>query len=200
MRPPELSPRDRRALRIGAVVFVALLATRAVPPLVAWRADSLHRSDAMLQSVEEARNSALHLRELRVVVDAMRDEVRLREERLLPAGSASAGGVALATLVSDAAEAAGLRLESVQAIPTPYDSAAPSVAGSYPVVRVRGDGASDIEGIATFLLLIENDSLLLVVRELQVNQPQVALPDDQQETLATTFVVEARMRRAKRTS
>ena len=167
-----LSPRDRRALRVGsALMAAALVWTLAVSPYLRASRDAATRLDE---------RSGLLTRELRLVADAARLPAVAREgerrltaltPRLLGGESAASASAALAAYVRDGARAGPLLLGEVKPLPVE-----PSGAGVNAVsLRVSGEG--DLEGLLTLLRALESGTKLVHVDQLEIDAgPSAAHP------------------------
>ncbi|HKG92323.1 MAG TPA: hypothetical protein VKA84_10545 [Gemmatimonadaceae bacterium] len=145
MRRPALSPRDRRALRLGAWM--------AAPVLVASLVVRPYLGALGAARAELAAQRTLLARELGALHDAPRDARLVREgqmalaaaaERLFDGGDAVAASGELAGYVSGQAEEAGVEIE---------ESETRSAGDSTPTVDIRARG--DVLALADFLHALE---------------------------------------------
>jgi hypothetical protein len=184
-----LSGRDRRTLIIGAAsIGTLLLAARGLPAWRAWVAAS--RTAAVERSAEAARAEGLVR-----VLPALRDSLAARNLRfltlapeLVSGGSVNAAGAALASLVSNAAADAGVKLGAVQLRSRDVPPGKPPP--SFVRIRVEGDVTGDIHGITHFLLALERGPVRLVVRDLTITQSDAVGAPDHAEVLHATVAVE----------
>jgi hypothetical protein len=100
---------------------------------------------------------------------------------LLQASSAADAGATLASLVSNAADAAGIQPLGISVRPD-------SARGVLARVAVRVAAIGDVEGLVDFVNEIEQSEILLTIRELAVEQPDVAATS---ETLHLELLIEA---------
>jgi hypothetical protein len=185
MMPATMSDRDRRVLVLGGMTIALVIgAARGLPAWREWYTGS--RASAVRIRDELARAQA-SLRYGGVT----RDSLVARKRRLvallplLASGETpQMAGAGLASHVASAAEAAGVRVGTVQVRP---DSAGRTV---FTRLAVRADVTGDVRGITTFLSALEHDATLLAVRELAVSQPEPAAPADRVEALRVELLVE----------
>jgi hypothetical protein len=191
-----LSARDRRTLIIGAAgIGAVLLVARGLPAWRGWVAES--RAAAVERSTEAARAEGVVW-----VLPTLRDSLAARDIRflalapeLLSGGSVNAAGATLASLVSNAAADAGVKLGAVQlrSRDAPADSGrhgARTPPPSFVRIRVEGDVTGDIHGITHFLLALERGPVRLVVRDLTITQSDAIGAPDRAEVLHATVAVE----------
>jgi len=180
--------RDRRALAVGVVVVVLLIAfARGLPALRRWQADVRDSSAALTQEAARARMTVAHER-------ATRDSLAARQRRfialaplLLGGETPAMGSATLASLISTAATAASVRLGPVQV-------QADTVArGVFSRVGVRAEITGDIRGVSAFLSILERGPTLVSVRELTIAQLEPAAAADRAEALHVAVAVEALM-------
>jgi hypothetical protein len=183
-----MSQRDRRALTVGVVSILILVAlSRGLPAWSSWRHQA--GEDALSTTAERARAEALL-----TIRRAIGDSLAARNERfvslapkLLSGGSPAAAGATLAGLVSGAAATTGVRLGAVQIRP---DSASPN---AFTRISVRADATGDVRGVTKMLSALERGPTLLAVRSLSIDQPEPAATNDHMEALRVTLVVEGLM-------
>jgi hypothetical protein len=180
-----MSARDRRVLLLGAAsVALVVGAGRGLPAWREWyagsRASAVQLRGELARAEESLRHSAV-----------TRDSLTARKRRLvallplLASGETpQMAGAGLASSVASAAEAAGVRVGTVQVRP---DSAGRTV---FTRVAVRADVTGDVRGVAAFLGALEQDATLLAVRELAVSQPEPAAAADRAEALRVELLVE----------
>jgi hypothetical protein len=180
-----MSARDRRVLVLGiATITLVVGGGRGLPAWREWyagsRASAAQLRGELARAEESLRHSAV-----------TRDSLAARKRRLVALLALLAGGetpqmagAGLASSVASAAEAAGVRVGTVQVRP---DSAGRNV---FTRVAVRADVTGDVRGVAAFLGALEQDATLLAVRELVVSQPEPAAPADRAEALRVELLVE----------
>lgn len=191
MRPTVLlrmSARDRKVLVLGASVCAALIvATRGAPAALRWSAESRANGAQLVAESERARECVGRAKETRDSLRARGARYYALGQSLLQGESVAVGGGALASLVSDAAAEANVRLGSVQ---VRTDTAG---AGAFTTVGVRATATGDIRGIAALLKTLEGGPAMLAVRELSVTQPEPAAGDERPEVLQVQLLVEGIM-------
>lgn len=179
------SDANRRTLGRGALVLAVILITgRGLPAWRKWR-DRIQESAAReMNSLERARN-------LLQEQPALNDSLRARVARVhalhswfLPDESSAAQEAALAALVAGAADTAHVTLGTL-------DVRTDSGTAAFAIVRVRGSAAGDIAGVMQFLALLEGYLPHLVVRSIELTQPDLGAPAEHAEALRLDFVVEA---------
>lgn len=182
-----LSTRDRRTLlRGGAVISSLILLAKGVPVWRGWIAESLATAREQARAATAAEALVAH-------AGLVRDTLASRNARyvalapILVAGTTPAEASAtLASFVSGAASAAGVKLGAVQ-LRAPADT---STRQAFVRVAVHADIVGDIRGLTTMLASLERGPLRLRVRELTVTQPDVASPGDRVEALRADLTVE----------
>jgi Type II secretion system (T2SS), protein M subtype b len=189
-----LSDRERRTLMFGATAIAALvLLTKGVPAWHAWQRDA--EAGAVELAADAARSDAAI-----AAYPMLRDSLRVRSARLQSLDSAivagadpSSAAASLATMVSDAATDAGVKLGAVQPrVDSEPHSLGANRAPTHQVfarVSVRGDVIGDVVALTQFLADLEHGPVLLAVRELSITQPEPAAPSSRMETLHADFTV-----------
>jgi type II secretion system (T2SS) protein M len=189
-----LSDRDRRTLMYGAAaIAVLLLLTKGVPAWHAWQRDA--EAGAIELAADAARSDAAI-----ASYPLLHDSLRVRSARLLSLDSTIVTGTdpasaaaSLATIVSDAAADAGVRLGAIQPrVDSEPHSLGANRAPSHQVVAhvsVRGDAIGDVVALTQFLADLEHGPVLLAVRALSITQPEPAAPSSRMETLHADFTV-----------
>lgn len=168
-----LSPRDRRAVRLGLLVAVPIVLWAGVvrPYRQAWSGarDRLEAERALLAREQSLLTGAASL------PDALREagvQAENARRRMVEAASpAVAEGELTAELERLAAQSRVL-LQEMRSIEPPRASAPP--AGLVPI-RLAMRGESDLNGFATFLRRVEENSLLLRIVEVSI-QPVLERP------------------------
>jgi len=182
-----LSARDRRTLLVGGAVIACLVVlARGVPAWRQWLAES--RSGA-----EEQARAAANADALLAHAKPMRDTLAARNARYIALAPAVVAGntpaeasATLASLVSSAASAAGVKLGAVQL----RSLADTGGRRAFVRVSVHADLVGDIHGVMTLLATLERGPARLRVRELTVTQPDAAAPGDRVEALRAGLTVE----------
>jgi hypothetical protein len=158
MRLPNLSPRDRRAMILGALLVV---------PATAWSQGVLPYLRAVRDAQAELRQErGLLERELQVLAGSSRyptefsagaDRLLAEVPRLIGGGDDGAASAALAGYVRGVAQAARVQLSRVE----PASSA--DAGGGVTSLPLEVSGEGDIEGIMTLLHLLETGPKLVHV-------------------------------------
>ncbi|MGH7572642.1 MAG: GspMb/PilO family protein [Gemmatimonadota bacterium] len=161
----KLKPRDRRALKLGALVLgPVLFFTHGVRPYLGARAELVERLETERASYE---------RELRLLADSERfPELRqqavkgLEHEtgRLFEGPNDASAGAALAAFVETRARESEVHLQGVQTLATD------SIAGGLMRLRVELQGMSDLEGVLRLLAALEGGDKLISVEELRIER------------------------------
>lgn len=163
MRMPRLSPRDRRAALLGAaVVGAALLQALVAAPFLGALAearDALAAERALLARETELLASAAAYPG---AFEAGAERLLAAAPRLMSGEDAGAGAAALAGYLRGTARMAPTHLVRLE--PAPTREAGPGVRAL--PVAVAGEG--DLEGILTFLHLLETGPKLLHLADLRL--------------------------------
>jgi hypothetical protein len=163
MRMPKLEGRDRRAVLLGgAVLGPALLWVFAVAPYLAAvgeAADRLAAERRMLRGDLELLASAS---EYPKAFDAGAERLLAAAPRLMSGDDEGAAVAALAGYVRRMAQAGGANLTRVE------PAAATDAGGGVRALPVGVTGETDLEGLLTFLQLLETGPKLLHVQELRI--------------------------------
>ena len=178
--------RTTRTLITGlSVIALILLAGKGIPAWYRWQRDAVTTEAEVHAKLERARAT---LRD----TAAVRDSLAARAARLsaltpavLTNAPAAAAGGMLASMLSDAAADAGMRVASVQVRPDTVKR------NGYMKVGVRGDLVGDVIGLQKLLTALEGGLTLLSVRELSIVQPEILSAPTRPEALRVQLVVEA---------
>lgn len=183
-----LGSRDRRVLAVGVLICCTLvIAARGVPALLRWTRAARENALELGAEAARAQGSVDNAKRTRDSLAVRQARYTAISPRLLDGETAAGAGGALASLVSNAAAGANVRLGSVQ-IRT--DTAH---ADAFLAVRVQADVVGDINGLTTMLAALERGQTLLAVRALSVAQPEIAAGDDRPESLRAELTVESLM-------
>lgn len=181
-----LSPRDRRALRLGTIATaVVVLAAVCLP--VARR--TLDREAAIAARVAElARLDGLtqHGEALTPLVAARRERLSGSPQRPLAAASPDLAAGALQALLQQYADESQLTVAQLDATGAPDTSAAGGTA--LPATLVA---TGDVHGVADLLARLEQGAVLLEIRECTVQVLAGQRTAAGQERLQLTVVVRA---------
>ncbi len=189
-----MSPRERRVVYLGALCIAAALAVgRGLPAWRSWVGEQrataselrleVRRAEASIRAHEARRDSLL----------VLEGELRTLGRLTLSARTAAAAGTELASLVNEAARAAGV---SLGALHVTGDSAGVTIRR----VRLRVEGSGDVRALVGFLLALERGAVSLRVVDLSVAQPDPAAAEHVPEALALQLTVDAPYIRAQETT
>lgn len=181
-----LRPRDRRALRLGALVAGPVLAVLLVVQpyaraLLAARADAAIQRELLARELGALRDGPRDARLARAATVALAAEAG----RLFDGGDEVAASAELAGYVSDLAEESGLELDGSETRP-------PADGDSSVAVEIRALG--DIVSISLFLQALEEGPKLVHAERITIAVP--AGGRDVDGVLALTASVTGRSRRA----
>jgi type II secretion system (T2SS) protein M len=179
-----LNQRDRRTLVVGFGIVLSLVSlARGVPALRSWDAD--RRTEA-----QSAARQVAALRDGLKILPALHDSLRARDGRLvaldsslLSGASPSAVAANLASALEDLADDNALKITAMQ---LHADTAATERIAS---VAVRINGIADVTGFAGFLRAVEGNTTPMVVRALNVSQPEPIASDTKAEALHVDILV-----------
>jgi Tfp pilus assembly protein PilN len=179
-----LSTRDRRTIRVGLLTVSLLLGVaKGVPALRHWEGDQKSEARAAAQQIASLRRGL-------AILPAIRDTLRARQDRLAALDSILLSGVSpstiAATLASQLEDFADDNAVKVTALQLHADTAA--IAG-LARVDVRITAVADIYGLTGFLHAVESEATPLVVRDLNVSQPEPMASDAKPEALRVDVLV-----------
>ena len=183
-----LASRDRRTVMAGGIVILSILVMgRGAPAWNRWRTNAEESSRSALVEVSEARRSVSRWRE----VDAANRRAELQRMEVAPAflngSGVAAAGATLASVVSDAARANGVRMGALEA----SGESAVSEIGGVARVRVRGDASGDVRAVTQFLAALEGGVPLISVRELSLTHGELNVAANRSDPLRIEFAIEA---------
>jgi hypothetical protein len=169
-----LSPRDRRALRIAAIILA---------PVLLWKAmlhpyfNSLRSHQSALEQEQILLTKEMNLlaqaRSFKPRFDAGATALLAEAPRLFDGADTVAAAAALAAYVADQAQAHRVFVQGTQS-----EASAPSSNGVY-VLRVRLSGASDLEGVLRLLQVLHGGSKLVGVEAASLSRAaRFGQPDD----------------------
>lgn len=181
---PAISRRDQRTLGVGAfTIAVLIVVSRGIPAIRTWDAER----------VREARETASQLASIRIgrqKASALRDSLAARRARLASIdstlGTGTSTSAVAAALASTLEELSDRNAIKVTALQIRADSVA---RGGLARVEVRLSGITDVTGLAGFLAAVEAGPTPVVVRELDVSQPEPAAADNKPEALRIDVLV-----------
>jgi hypothetical protein len=203
-----VSHHDRRTLGAGVLAIALILVVgQGLPAWRAWRSGTL----------DAATREQAALARTRALVDAepaIHDSLAARALRLtalravfLSGETPGTQGASLAARITQTAESAHVTIGALgihtsdpssgdqTSLRSPPNGARAGVQpsdGRDPLVTitVQGSAAGDIQGLATFLALLEKGRPAVAVREVTLTQPDVGAPRDRAESLHLDFLVE----------
>jgi hypothetical protein len=184
--------RGSRTFATGMVAVVAILvAGRGGPAWYHWQSEV--RQTAREVRDELARSRAT-LRDTALVTESLTVRSRrlsMVRFRAFTSASSGAAGAMVASLLSDAAADAGMRITSLQV------HADTSKQRTYYHVTLRADMTGDITGLQQLLSSIENGPALLNLREIAIAQTQLVSTPDRPEMLRVQLNVDGLMSGAR---
>jgi len=181
---------DVRTLLLGAsCVVVLLLAGKGIPLLTASRRATASQLRMARVQLAEDRSIISSRAEVQAQLDATTTSFLGLSPAFLKGSSASQAAAELASLVSDAADANGVHLSSLQ---PGVDSTTRTLI--VPVV-VHASGTGDVRGISKMLSDLESGAPLVSVWQLTIAQADPAALPDRMEALHLDIAVRALYRR-----
>lgn len=179
-----ISRRDQRTLGVGVVTIALLMVVaRGIPAVRAWEADRLREAIETATQLTSIRVGRRQLSAHRDSLVARRARLASVDSTLLSGASTSAVAAALASSLEDLSDHNAIKVTSLQI-------RADSVArGGMTRVDVRLSGIADVVGLAGLLQEIEAGAMPLVVRELDVSQPEPTAADNKPEALHIDVLV-----------
>lgn len=185
MKAPTISTSDARTLRRGALAMFAIVAIgKGVPALRGMEANAIASADEAARELATLRAAATGHGPMRDSLTARRRRLQRAREELSQAASPQLAAAELATTLGEYATRAGAR---VNATIVRADSA---FMRGFARISVRLSIATDIQGIAALLQLIESDPWLLAVRELTIGGNDPGAHEARAEVLTSELVVE----------
>ena len=170
------------------MVVLILLLSRVVPAVVSSRREALESATLARQQLARA-DLTLREQKVRRVRWAGRSARNAVLAHLLLVGDTPASaGAQLVSMLSDMADAADVRIGSVQL----RDDTATNA--HFRRVGAIGDALGDVRGVASFVANVEGGAPLLVFRALSIMQPEPGAPDSQREALHVEFEIEGLIR------
>jgi hypothetical protein len=183
-------PRERRAVAMGTVTVLALLAVKFTPAIGEQR-QALIASDADV--VATAARLDAEIRSLPAIKDSLtarRARLAALDSAVLDAETLAAGSASLAEMLSDASKIAPIELGPVQLVNEQRDS---THREPFAPVAVRASLVGSVEAVMTFLTIIEQGPTLVNVRELSINRAD-AQQQSRPQAVRVELLVEALVR------
>lgn len=174
MRIPKLEGRDRRAVLLGAAVLgPALLWVLALGPYLRALDDAGGRLAAERRALRGDLELLASASEYPGAFDAGAERLLAAAPRLMAGDDEGAAVAALAGYVRRMAQASGANLTRVE------PAAGVDAGGGVRALPVGVTGETDLEGLLTFLQLLETGSKLLHVQELRMEAAAGGAPAQQ---------------------
>jgi type II secretion system (T2SS) protein M len=179
-----ISRRDQRTLGAGVITIASLIVVaRGIPAIRAWEADRLREAREAATQLAAARVGRRHLSALRDSLAARRARLASIDSTLFSGASTSAVASALASTLEDLSDHNAVKVTALQI-------RADSVArGGMTRVDVRLSGITDVVGLTGLLQAVEGGTMPLVIRELDVSQPEPTAADSRPEALRIDVLV-----------
>ena len=182
-----ISSRDRRTLTVGGAVIASLIVlSKGVPAWREWVAEARSGAAEQVRASREADTLVAHAKALRDTLAARNARYVALAPALVAGNTPAEASATLASLVSGAASASGVKLGAVQLRPVADTGAR----RAFVRVSVHADVVGDIRGVTTMVASLEHGPARLRVRDLTVTQPDPAAPADRVEALRADFTVE----------
>jgi len=162
----KLSPRDRRAVLLGAAVLLpALVWALGVRPYRNYLNDVVDRTAAERALLQRERALLARAATLPASVAAAEADAQQAELRLVRAPNAPLAEAELTAYVQSVAGASRVLLSEIRGDEQRRTDSLPATVRP---IRLAVGGESDLEGVVTFLERLEGSPLLIRVRELTV--------------------------------
>ncbi len=184
MRLPavRLTPRDRRAVVLGASLVALALALRAVPAAARWNSRVHARADAVALELARGRELVAANPELRDSLAARAGRLVALAPRLVPGTTAEQAQAELAGIVIGAATRAQVRVAR-------QESRADSATGLFVRVAMRIEAEGDVAGVTRWLAALEEQDPTLTVNDLSMRASDPTAPPQQAERLRVEATV-----------
>lgn len=178
--------RDLRTLMFGtACIGLMLLMGKVIPAVVISRRATSSQLGTARSELSQDREVVARRGEVAKSLDGITTTFLGLAPAFLKGDAASQGAATLASVVSDAADANGVHLSSLQ---PGADSSARTLV--VPVV-VHASGTGDIRGVSGMLRDLEGGVPLVEIRQVMIAQPDPNGPPDHMEALHIDFTVRA---------
>jgi len=159
--------RERRSVVLGAIAMLALLAAKATPVLLEHYGTMMASDRAIIANGARMEAQIRHSPTVRDSLVARRVRLALLDSAVLDGTTAASGSASLAQLLVDASAIAKTDLGPVQLVSEAKDSATRQ---PFTRVSVRASLAGSVDGVMTFLAVLEQGPTLLNVRELSLDR------------------------------
>lgn len=161
-----LSDRDRRAIRLGALLLVpGLLYVVAVKPYFAALSETRDRVEAERRLLDREMALLQEKATLPTSLSTAKREAQRAQNRLVTASNVTMAETELTELLEQIGGLSRVLLKEVRNVPTPRGHVDPA---GVQTVRLAIRGESDLEGVLTYLQRIEQSPLLLRIHELSL--------------------------------
>lgn len=185
-----LSPRDQRAVGIGAAALILLVASgHGIPRWRRWLADARQDAAAAEADYARARTALAQRAQLRVAHDAFTAQRTVLDSVLLAGDSPAASSAELTALVGRVADATEVSLGAL-------DVRADTTRARHVVpVQLRTTVTADAGALSAFLGGLEAEMPWLWVRELHITQSAPTAVETDPEVLQAGLLIEGLARR-----
>lgn len=192
MRAPSISRQDRRALALGVALCGSLIVgSRGLPLWRQWVAGNVAEATRLELEAAYAQTASLNSRTAEDSLMARTARLAAADSLLLDAETPAAAAANLAALLSDLADAAGVKLGPVR---LRADTLRQS--RSFVFVGAVASVTGDIEGIMDLIVGLEEGVPALSIRDLSISQPDPGATSDRPEMLRVDLSVEGLARSA----
>jgi hypothetical protein len=192
MSLPQITPSDRRTVAGGLTVIAALIfGVRVVPEIHRWSDSQLRAAEAAVASVQRVKAVLGRRGWTRRALHRVDTLLAPYDSAMLTGASVAAGGAALSNVVSEAAEAAGAELASIQ---LRRDSL---VGATLTHVSASATITGDVESLAMFLETIEAGPPIVGVRQINITGGGGSAATSPRESLRMEVLVEGVIRRPR---
>ena len=185
--------RERRVLVMGGLMVLALLALK-LTPAIAERRQMLIASDTDV--IASAARLDAEIRCSPAIQDSLiarRARLATLDSAVLEGGTRAAGSASLAEMLSDASKLAKIELGPVQLVSEVRDTTHHE---PFAPVAVRASLVGSVEGVMTFLTILEQGPTLVNVRELSLTRTDLQ-PSSNTQGVRAELLVEALVRIAR---
>ncbi len=183
MSPRELSAKDRRALRLGAMALPVLLLLLAIRPYRAALADAQDRLATEREALSRERGAVLTAQRNPALQQMTDSVLHVMEPRLFEGTDDVIASSGLAAYVGDVARARHVWVQDAATRPTT------STTTGVRTLHVEIRGESDLRGILSFLDALEHGDKLVRVERLDVSRGLSGPGNEQAETLTISATI-----------
>ena len=183
MSPRELSAKDRRALRLGAIALPVLLLALAIRPYRAALADTQDRLATEREALSRERGAVLTAQRNPALQQMTDSVLHVMEPRLFEGTDDVIASSGLAAYVGDVARARHVWVQDAATRPTT------STTTGVRTLHVEIRGESDLHGILSFLDALEHGDKLVRIERLDVSRGLSGPGNEQAETLTISATI-----------